>query len=63
MGAIKQIPTPPNEWLHDGAKGADRYFSKSIVRPDNSTPWEECTDEFKMQWKAKYPKPLPDGIE
>lgn len=55
MEYIKQIPTPPNEWLHNGANGNERYFTSYIIRPNNVPAWPECTNEEKLQWEAEHP--------
>lgn len=59
MEYIKQIPTPPNEWLHNGADGNERYFTRYIIRPNNVPAWAECTTAEKEQWELEYPIPEP----
>lgn len=54
MASIVQRPTPPNEWLHNGAKDHTRIFSDYIIRPDYTPAWKECTTEEKEQWKAEH---------
>lgn len=58
MASITQYPTPPNEWLHDGAKDHTRIFTDYIIRPDYAHAWAECTTEEKEQWEAEHPEPV-----
>lgn len=56
---IPQYPTPPNEWLHDGALDYHRIFSDYILIDDSLPAWAECTTEEMLQWKAEHPEPEP----
>lgn len=62
MAAIKQIPTPPNEWLHNGAPDFTRSFHPFVIRPEDSQPWAQCTNAEKEQWEQEHPAPEPDEI-
>ena len=57
MASITQYPTPPNEWLHDGAPDYTRIFTDYVIRPDSSEPWLECTTEEKISWEESHPQP------
>lgn len=57
MARIKQVPTPPNEWLHNGAEDYTRIFADYILIDDSLPAWAECTTEEKEQWETDHPKP------
>jgi len=57
MAAITQYPTPPNEWLHNGADDYTRIFTDYVIRPDSTEPWQECTTAEKEQWETEHPQP------
>ena len=59
MASIVQRPTPPNEWLHDGATDYNRIFSDYIIKPDTEPNWAECTNEEKEEWEREHPAPEP----
>lgn len=58
MASIVQRPTPPNEWLHNGADEHTRIFTDYIIRPDYAPAWEECTTAEKKQWEQEHPEPV-----
>ena len=60
MARIIQRPTPPNEWLHDGAEDYHRIFADYILIDDSLPAWAECTNAEKEQWEAEHPQPEPD---
>lgn len=57
MAAIVQRPTPPNEWLHDGAPDYTRIFTDYIIRPESVPAWQECTTEEKEEFERTHPAP------
>ena len=59
MASIVQKPTPPNEWLHNGAPDYTRIFTDYIIRPESAHAWDECTTEEKEAWEAEHPQPEP----
>ena len=59
-GSKVQRPTPPNEWLHNGAEDYTRIFTDYIIRPEAAEPWAECTTAEKEQWEAEHPQPEPE---
>lgn len=63
MAAITQYPTPPNEWLHDGAPDYTRIFTDYIIRPESAPEWAECTNEEKEEWEREHPAPEPPENE
>lgn len=58
MASVRQYPTPPNEWLHDGAKDHTRLFRDFIIRNADAEPWKECTNAEKEQWELEHPAPI-----
>ena len=54
MTSIRQYPTPPNEWLHDGAQDHTRIFTDYVIRNVDSEPWNECTNEEKLAWEEAH---------
>lgn len=58
MASIIQRPTPPNEWLHDGAEDYTRIFTDYIIRPESAPAWAECTTAEKEQWELEHPEPV-----
>lgn len=64
MASIVQRPTPPNEWLHNGAPDYTRIFSDYIIRSENAKPWAECTTAEKEEWQREHPNPEePEDVE
>lgn len=57
MATITQHPTPPNEWLHNGAEDYTRIFTDYVIRNADSPAWAECTDEEKRRWEQEHPQP------
>jgi len=51
---MKQIPTPPNDWLYKDISENERWFSDEICRPKDSEPWLECTNSEKEQWESEH---------
>lgn len=62
MAAITQYPTPPNEWLHDGAEDYTRIFTDYIIRDENAPAWSECTTAEKEQWEQDHPQPQEEQL-
>ena len=58
MASIIQRPTPPNEWLHNGAEDYTRIFTDYIIRPESAPAWAECTTAEKEQWELEHPEPV-----
>lgn len=58
-----QVPTPPNEWLHDGAPDWTRYFTTIVYLGKDAEPWAECTNEEKEEWEREHPAPEPPENE
>lgn len=54
MAGIVQRPTPPNEWLHNGAPDYTRIFTDYIIRPESAPAWAECTNEEKEAWEEEH---------
>ena len=51
-------------WLYKGdLAGNDVVFAKAIMRPANTEPWGECTDEEKEQWEHDHPQPESENPE
>ena len=63
MASVTQRPTPPNEWLHDGAPDYNRMFRDYIIRPDTAPAWAECTTAEKEAWERDHPAPEPHEHE
>ena len=63
MARITQIPTPPNEWLHDGAPDYTRIFTDYILIDDSLPRWAECTTAEKEEWERLHPQPVPPEPE
>lgn len=63
MASIVQRPTPPNEWLHNGAPDYTRIFTDYIIRPESAPEWAECTNEEKEEWEREHPQPEPPEPE
>ena len=55
MASIVQRPTPPNEWLHNGAPDYTRIFTDYIIRPESAPAWAECTTAEKEAWEKRTP--------
>ena len=55
-----QRPTPPNEWLHDGAED-NRQFVKVIHLPIGEV-WLECTNADKEQWEEEHRPPVVEPV-
>lgn len=53
---IKQIPTPPNEWVYKD-DGDDRMFRIEVMLPIGVPAWAECTNAEKEQWEKDHPQP------
>lgn len=62
MASITQYPTPPNEWLHNGAEDYTRIFTDYIIRPDTAPAWAECTTAEKEQWEKDHPQPEDETL-
>jgi len=61
MASIIQRPVPPNTWLYrDDESTGEMMFSDYIIRPGSTSPWNECTDEFKAQWELEHSQPQPE---
>lgn len=56
MAAIRQTPTPPNEWLYKD-EGENRLFAQEIIRPESAPAWQECTTAEKEEWEREHPTP------
>ena len=61
METRTQYPTPPNEWLHDGAPDYTRIFTDYVILGKEAEPWFECTTAEKEQWEAEHPQPEEDA--
>ena len=57
MESIVQRPTPPNEWLHNGAPDYTRIFTDYIIRPDTAPAWVECTQLEREEFEKTHPAP------
>lgn len=57
MEERKQIPSTPDNWLHNNAQDWQRIFSKLVYLGKDAEPWQECTDAEKEQWEADHPEP------
>lgn len=57
----KQVPSAPDNWLHDGAQDWQRIFSKLVYLGKDAAEWAECTNEEKEQWEREHPIPEPDA--
>lgn len=63
MTSITQYPTPPNEWLHNGAEDYTRIFTDYVIRNAESPAWQECTNAEKIAWEEAHPQPEPEITE
>ena len=62
MAAITQYPTPPNEWLHNGAPDYTRIFTDYIIKPESTPAWAECTNYEREEFERTHPAPeLPEN--
>ena len=41
-------------WLYMDEKN-NRVFRTVVIRPNTSSPWEECTTAEKEQWELEHP--------
>lgn len=55
----KQIPSDPDNWLHDSAQDYTRVFSKLVYLGITAQEWAECTTAEKEQWEREHPIPEP----
>lgn len=58
-----QVPSNPDNWLHDGALDWQRVFSKLVYLGKDAEPWAECTDSEKISWEESHPAPEPETNE
>ena len=63
MKERKQIPSVPDNWLHNNAQDDTRIFSKLVYLGKDAEPWAECTNEEKEAWEALNPPPEPETTE
>ena len=62
MNTYKQVPSNPDNWLHNGAEDWTRYFAK-FAYPSGEYRFPECTNAEKEEWERLHPQPVPPEPE